>query len=165
MAKKSTKKTPPSTEDIALAKRTALKVLDDLRALDEIWEADGVHTLPHKNADGQHKQRRLDTALQYILGDVYIGARGQFIFSFEPTDARDFVNVDVNEDQIDKVFPLIAGRFAEILKVESEDIKVLLATAIERQKRDEQRTEEEKIAARQAEVSAGYAEHPLFGRF
>ncbi len=163
MSKKA--KSPIEEETKKLQERVGKRIIEALKALDEPFAVEGMHTRPvMKKADG-YRQKPLAPNSEHFLADFRVGAKGQLIFKAIPVETSEYEWADVDEHAMDEVFPLVGASLAEALDIkECEDFRAVIKEMTARVIQEDQEAEAAAIEAKKAADQA-YVNNPLFGRF
>lgn len=163
MAKQS--KTKLDEASVAMLQRVAARMKETIIGLDLVMTIDGTHTLPHKKKEGGYRQLPVDPQQEFMLSDVYVGARGQIIFCYEPVDDQEYQHIEVDEKKMDEVFPLAGPAYAAAIdKNDEEDIRILIEETVNILKAEDAATAAAEERAKE-EADQEYTTNPLFGRF
>jgi hypothetical protein len=144
--------------------RIASRILETIKKLDMVFTTEGQHTLPHKQFSGDFRHRPTELGQEYMIGESYVGARGQLIFTFEPVDSQEYKHMEVDQAKMDQVFPMLGPAYANAIGSSEEDFtKLILITEdnLKAEAQAEVKAEEEAKLASQQE----YTQMANFGRF
>lgn len=162
---KKTTKSPISEEEKALTERIGKRLLEALKALDEPFAVEGMHTRPAMTKPNGYRQKPMLPKSEHFLTDFYLGGKGQLIFKAFPVDTAEYEWADVDEHAMDSVFPLVGASLAEALGIdECEDFRAVVKEVAERIVKEDQEAAAAAIEAKK-EADQAYVNNPLFGRF
>jgi hypothetical protein len=148
----------------AMKERIAARMLAEIKKLDLVMSPEGLHTLPHKTKERGYRQLAVEMGQEFMLSNIYVGARGQLILCFTPVDAQDYEHVEVDEKKIDEVFPLLGPAYGTAIKCVDEDFKLLILATEQLLLAEDEVAAKAEVEAKQA-ADVEYTANPLFGRF
>ncbi|OCP21996.1 MULTISPECIES: hypothetical protein [unclassified Ensifer] len=168
MASKKEKQTV-TEEEKAFAERAGRVILEKLKALDEVYSVEGMHSRSvMKIENGKsvgYRTKALQPESDHLINDFFVGAKGQLVFKAYPADSTEYEWADVDEASMDKVFPLVGASLADALDIkECEDFSMVVRTVKERLAQEDLEAADA-AAEEKKQADKAYETNPNFGRF